>query len=302
MGTPQFAVPILQALLKEHEVCAVITQPDRPRGRGKMLKAPPVKEAAQGLTVLQPESIKAPELVATLQNLAPEIIVVAAYGQILPAAILTLPPHGCINVHASLLPRYRGAAPIHRAVINGETITGVTTMLMNEGLDTGHILLAAEVPIKPETTTGELYSVLAQRGARLLLETLDRLQNGQLTPLPQKEELATYAPPLTPQEELVDWNRPAVEVLNQIRGLDPIPGAYTFFPKGRLKLFGARLAGETSAADPGRVIEIIPKEGFVVACQKGSVLITRVQPQGKPVMEAGAFLRGYPLKTTDYFG
>jgi methionyl-tRNA formyltransferase len=234
MGTPDFAVPSLQALQEAgHQIAGVFTQPDRPAGRGKKMMPSPVKVLAEklNLPVFQPLKIKTPEAIDSIRKLEPECIVVVAYGQILSPEILNLPPYGCINVHASLLPSYRGAAPIHWAVLNGEQKTGVTTMLMDEGLDTGDMLLAAEYPISSTATTGEVHDALARLGAEVLLKTLRGLQDGTLKPVPQPQEF-TYAPPLKREHERIDWSHSALAIHNQIRGLNPWPGAYTTF-RGR---------------------------------------------------------------------
>ncbi|MDP4127948.1 MAG: methionyl-tRNA formyltransferase, partial [Bacillota bacterium] len=231
MGTPDFAVPALRALVNGgHSVVGVFTQPDRPAGRGKNLKPSPVKVAAEelGLPVFQPARIKTPEGIQTLRDLAPECIIVVAYGQILSKDILQLPPKGCINVHASLLPAYRGAAPIHWAIMKGETHTGVTTMLMDEGLDTGDMLLKREVAISDKTTTGEVHDSLATLGGELLMETLSALEMGKLIPIPQTGE-SNYAPLLSRNHERLNWSRGAKELHDQIRGLNPWPGAFATF-------------------------------------------------------------------------
>lgn len=311
MGTPEFAASCLRALLESrHLVVGVVTQMDRPRGRGKKLAFSPVKELAlkQGLPVLQPSNLKDPEFLSILQEWDPEAIVVAAFGRLLPPAVLSLPPYGCINVHASLLPRYRGAAPIQRAIMNGEKETGVTTMYMVEKLDAGDIILQQKVSIPPEMTAGELERELASLGAGLLVRTLDLIEVGQAPRIPQNEELATYAPPLTPEEEKINWAEEAVKIVNHIRGLSPLPGAYTLREGERLKIYRARVwDGEKKDKEilqgrPGQITAIFPQEGFLVQAGEGEVLILEVQPPGKRVMSAAEYLRGYRLKAGEYLG
>ncbi|BCV20962.1 methionyl-tRNA formyltransferase [Moorella sp. Hama-1] len=304
MGTPDFAVPSLQAMVAAgHEVAAVITQPDRPRGRGKKFLPPPVKETAlkAGLPVWQPARMQDEGLLHGLRQLDPELIVVVAFGRILPREILDLPGQGCVNLHASLLPRYRGAAPIHRAVMNGETETGVTTMWMAPRLDAGDIILQEKLPISPAATTGEIHDRLAEMGAGLLVHTLELIATGRAPRRPQDETLVTYAPPLRPEEEEIDWQQPAEVIYNQIRGLNPWPGAYTRRSGERLKIYGAQVAEPTAAGRPGEVVQLT-KDGFVVQTGRGQVLITNVQPAGKRAMAAGAYLQGYPLAPGEMLG
>ncbi|CEP69450.1 Methionyl-tRNA formyltransferase [Moorella glycerini] len=304
MGTPDFAVPSLKALLNSgHEIAGVVTQPDRPRGRGKKLQPPPVKETAlaAGLPVSQPAAMKEEEFLTRLQQWQPEVIVVVAFGRILPQEILDLPEKGCINLHASLLPRYRGAAPIHRAVMNGEKETGVTTMWMVPQLDAGDIILQEKLPIGPDATTGEIHDRLAILGAELLVHTLDLVATGRAPRQPQDDALATYAPPLQPDEEKINWERPAGKIYNLIRGLNPWPGAYTLRAGERLKVYGARILDEATTGVPGQVVAVT-SEGFVVQAGRGKLLITTVQPQGKKIMPADAYLRGYPLATGEVLG
>lgn len=304
-GTPAFALPSLKALLaSRHEVLGVVTQPDRPKGRHRRLTPPPVKELAHsaGLTVWQPESLQDREFVSLLQGLRLDALVVVAYGKILPAPVLDLPRRGCINLHASLLPRYRGAAPIHWAIINGERETGVTTMFMAPRLDAGDIILQRAVAIAPRETAGQLHDRLADLGAGLLVETLDLIEKGKAPRRPQEEALATYAPPLKPEDEKIDWQWPAEAVFNRVRGLNPWPGAYAVWQGRRLKIWwaepGTRPAGKFA---PGEVLGC-GTEGIEVACGDGqAVVIKELQPEGKGVMSAAAFLRGYCLKPGDKF-
>lgn len=303
MGTPDFAVPTLQALVAhDHEVCGVFTQPDRPSGRGKNLKPSPVKAAAQelGLPVYQPERIKKPEAVAQLRELKPEAIIVVAYGQILSADILRLPPKGCINVHASLLPKFRGAAPIHWALMEGETLTGVTTMLMDEGLDTGDMLLKEEYPISDEATTGEVHDALAQLGAQLLIKTLEGLKEG--TVIPQKQIGETcYASLLKREHEKIDWSRSAKELHNQIRGLNPWPGAFTTFRQENLKIWRSRvLPSNNLQTQPGEIVEV-GNAGIVLQTGSGQILLQEVQPAGKRAMSARDFYLGRHAQVGELF-
>ncbi len=295
MGTPDFAVPSLKALLEAgHKVAAVFTQPDRPAGRGKDLRPSPVKEAAQSLNlkVLQPERVKAVDAVQALRALKPECIVVVAYGQILSQEILSLPHWGCINVHASLLPAYRGAAPIHWAIMRGEPVAGVTTMQMDAGLDTGAMLLKAEYPIGAADTTGEVQDALAALGARLLVETLAGLEKGEVKPVPQAG-LSSYASLLTREHERIQWQKRAGDIHNQVRGLNPWPGAYTTFKGETIKIWKTRFL-EANTADtgtPGQVLRI-EDDGITVATGGGLVKLLEVQPAGKRRMAASDFFRG----------
>ncbi|GFN24023.1 methionyl-tRNA formyltransferase [Thermanaeromonas sp. C210] len=309
MGTPQFAAVSLQALLdSSHRVVGVVTQPDRPRGRGRKMAFSPVKEKAleYGLPLLQPRDLKDPEFLAALGSWEPELTVVVAFGRLLPRAVLNLPPRGCINLHASLLPRYRGAAPIQRAIMGGEKVTGVTTIYMTEELDAGDIILQERVDIPPEMTAGELHDELAVVGARLLVRTVDLIAAGRAPRFPQEDGQATYAPPLKPEEEEIKWQERADKIVNLIRGMNPLPGAFTWREGRRLKIFGARVLedeGESSVGGrPGEVVAVRPREGFVVQAGQGQVLITAVQPPGKRIMTAVEYLRGYPLKVGEQLG
>jgi len=298
LGTPQFAVPSLAALLEAgEEVVAVITQPDRPRGRGQKVSPSPVKELAlsRGLTVLQPVRLKDPDFVATLKDLAPELMVVTAYGRILTHEMLALPRVGFLNVHASLLPRYRGAAPINWALIRGDQETGVTIMWVTYEVDTGPILLQERVPIDPEDNAGTLAAKLAERGGTLLVKALEKLRRGEGQKIPQPETGVTYAPPITPEMRLIHWEQSAPEVANWIRGLDPRPGAYTLWKGQRLGLFGGRVEQSAGgAAAPGTALDLA--QGRVeVACGQGTVSVKELQLAGHKRMPAEAFLRGQPL-------
>jgi len=304
MGTPDFAVPTLQKLAEKHEVIASYTQPDRPKGRGKQLQPPPVKTMSEklGIPVYQPRSIKEEDVLEQLQSMSPEAIIVVAYGQILPEEILHLPPYGCINVHASLLPKYRGAAPIHWAVINGEKETGVTTMLMDKGLDTGDILLQKKINISIEDTVGTVHDKLASLGAELLIETLEGLQNGIVKPKKQDDNFATYVSMLDRQVEKIDWNSSAEKIFNKVRGLNPWPGAYTTLHGKRLKVWKTEISEKDSVFHPGKILDIIPDKGIEVGTKKGKIIITELQPPGKKRMSASAFLRGYNVEKGDILG
>lgn len=303
MGTPDFAVGSLQALCEsgKHEILAVVTQPDRPKGRGNKLLQTPVKEyaLAQGLTVYQPQKVKTPEFVELLHELQPELIVVAAFGQFLSKEILELPKYGCINVHASLLPKYRGAAPIQYAIIKGEKESGVTIMQMDIGMDTGAMLDKVVVPIEENTTMGELHYALREQGAALLLQVIDKIAAGTAVAEPQDNEQATYATLLDRSMEHIDWSKTAQEVHNLIRGFNPAPSTFTKLPNGKgLKIWGSKMTDKNSAAAAGTVIET-GKHSFFVACGEGVLEITEVQPESKKRMLAQVFLNGRGVQEGD---
>ncbi|MBI4858791.1 MAG: methionyl-tRNA formyltransferase [Candidatus Riflebacteria bacterium] len=305
MGTPEFALESLDALHERgHQIVRVLCQADRPAGRGLKLVAGPVKRRALelGIPVLQPTRMKDPALVEELRSLAPDLIVVAAYGKILPRDVLQVPRLACVNVHASVLPRLRGAAPIHRAILDGEKTTGITIMLMDEGMDTGDMLLWEEMPIGPEDTAGDIHDRLAPRGAQLLVEALDRLEAGAITPVKQDHTKATFAPKLEPGLGRVEWRRPAAEVDRLIRGLSPFPGAHTFVTGLRLKLLGSKLvdrADDDDAVTPGRILEASADRGLEIACGQGAVRPTREQPEGRKPMGAKEFIAGYRPRAGD---
>lgn len=292
-GTPEFALPTLEALLRHHQVVAVVTQPDRPARRGQRLTPSPVKRRAEaaGLPVLQPERLRDPGWADRLRAFAPEVAVVVAFGQLLPRSVLEVPARGSINLHASLLPRYRGAAPIAWAIIRGEAVTGLTTFLMDEGMDTGPILLQSPpIPIGTEETAGELAARLAPLGAELLLETLERLDH--LSPRPQEGE-PSYAPRLTRAHGWLDWERPAVELANLIRGCNPWPGAETLTPRGRLTLWRARPVEGEPGGSPGTLSS---RDGMVViVTSDGALLPLEVQPENRRRMPWSEYLRGARL-------
>ena len=303
MGTPDFAVGSLQALCEsgKHEILAVVTQPDRPKGRGNKLLQTPVKEyaLAQGLTVYQPQKVKTPEFVELLHELQPELIVVAAFGQFLSKEILELPKYGCTNVHASLLPKYRGAAPIQYAIIKGEKESGVTIMQMDIGMDTGAMLDKVVVPIEENTTMGELHYALREQGAALLLQVIDKIAAGTAVAEPQDNEQATYATLLDRSMEHIDWSKTAQEVHNLIRGFNPAPSTFTKLPNGKgLKIWGSKMTDKNSAAAAGTVIET-GKHSFFVACGEGVLEITEVQPESKKRMPAQVFLNGRGVQEGD---
>ena len=303
MGTPDFSVGTLRELVKAgHEVVGVVSQPDKPKGRGKSLMPTPVKEAALelGLPVYQPKKVREPEFIEILSKLEPEVIVVVAFGQIIPQEILNLPPYGCINVHASLLPKYRGAAPIQWAVIDGEPQSGVTIMKMDAGLDTGDMITKVVVPIAEEETGGSLFDKLSAAGARLLVDTLPSLTNGTAVYEKQPEESPTpYAAMIQKQMGNVDWNRPAVEIERLVRGLNPWPSAYTKLKGKTLKIWKAQVieeSGKDTALAPGTVIQA-DTQGFYVKTGQGILNITELQLEGKKRMDTPAFLRGYTVET-----
>lgn len=303
MGTPDFAVGSLQALCEsgKHEILAVVTQPDRPKGRGNKLLQTPVKEyaLAQGLTVYQPQKVKTPEFVELLHELQPELIVVAAFGQFLSKEILELPKYGCINVHASLLPKYRGAAPIQYAIIKGEKESGVTIMQMDIGMDTGAMLDKVVVPIEENTTMGELHDALREQGATLLLQVIDKIAAGTAVAEPQDDAQATYATLLDRSMEHIDWSKTAQEVHNLIRGFNPAPSTFTKLPNGKsLKIWGSKMTGKSSAAAAGTVIET-GKHSFFVACGEGVLEITEVQPESKKRILSAGFLNGRGVQEGD---
>lgn len=298
MGTPEFAVPSLEGLLQAgHQVCGVFTQPDKPKNRGMKLLPPPVKVCAQAhqVPVFQPVKLRDGTAMEILRSLAPELIVVAAYGRILPDDILDYPPKGCINVHSSLLPRYRGAAPINWAVLNGDRETGVTIMHMASELDAGDIIAQASTPIGPQEDAQQLYTRLADLGGKLLVETVAALAAGTAARTPQDAAQATLAPMLTRELSPMDWNRPAQELQNQVRGLIPWPAAVTELGGKRCKVFSA--AGMDGRADavPGTILQA-DKDGIVVACGGGTALrILELQPDGGKRMKSADYLRGHPL-------
>ncbi|MEM6746983.1 MAG: methionyl-tRNA formyltransferase [Pseudomonadota bacterium] len=297
MGTPDFAVPALSELVANgHDVAAVYTQPPRPRGRGHKLKPSPVGALAEeyGLEVRTPASMKAPEEAAALAELAPEVAIVVAYGQILPQAVLDVPTYGCLNLHGSLLPRWRGAAPIQRAIMAGDKATGVQVMQMEAGLDTGPVLLSETVPIADDETYQSLHDKLAPIGASLLPRALAALSRGGLEPTPQPDDGVTYAKKITADEAKIDWSRPAQEIDWQIRGLSPFPGAFTMLEDQRLKLLLSRVGARVDAA-PGTIAALGDEAVSIAAGDGKAVDVLRLQRSGKAPQTAADFLRGTPL-------
>ena len=298
MGTPDFAVPALEKLAQspDYTVAAVFTQPDKPKGRKMVMTPPDVKVCAEklGIPVFQPSSMRSEEAYNSLKELNPDVIVVAAYGQILPKAVLDLPRLGCVNIHGSLLPKYRGAAPIQQSVLDGEKVTGVTTMLMDVGLDTGDILLKAETEIGENETAGELFDRLAVLGGELIVETLDKLAKGEITPQKQDESLATHTSKISKELCPIDFNKSAFEVHNKVRGLNPWPVAVTEIAGKTVKVYSSRVSDMSGAA--GTILSLKP---FVVACGDKSVELIEIQPQGKKRMTAQAFLAGHKLNIGD---
>ncbi|CDZ24407.1 Methionyl-tRNA formyltransferase [[Clostridium] cellulosi] len=305
MGTPEFAVASLDRIVKDgHEVAAVFTQPDRPKGRGYHLTPPPVKVMAQnyGIPVYQPTTLKDEETIQIIKDINPDCIVVVAYGRILPESVLNIPRLGCINVHASLLPKLRGAAPIQWSIINGETETGITTMFMAKGLDTGDMILKAKCDIGPDETFGELHDKLMVMGAETLSKTLTLLEQGKAPREKQDDSLATYAPMIDKNSTLIDWNKSAQEIHNLVRGLNPSPSAYTLFNGLKFKIISSKLHNTESDKTPGSVVSV-SEEGFVIACGDGKTLLVKeVQAQGGKKMTAAAYANGHGVNDTTIFG
>ena len=297
MGTPDFSVGTLQALIDAgHEVVLAVTQPDKPKGRGKSMQFPPVKEAAleHGIEVYQPRRVREPECVEYLRSFDADIIVVVAFGQILPKEILEMPKYGCVNVHASLLPKYRGAAPIQWAVINGEKVSGVTTMRMDEGLDTGDMILKEEVVLDEKETGGSLFDRLSGVGAKLCVRTLKAIEDGTAIYTKQAHAAATKTTLIKKQFGIIDWNKPAAEIECLIRGLNPWPSAYTYLNGKTLKIWAAAVKDETSDKEPGELTEVT-KHSVGVQTGDGILMLEEVQLEGKKRMSADAFLRGNAL-------
>ncbi len=304
MGTPDFSVGTLEALVKAgHEVVLAVTQPDKPKGRGKAVSFSPVKEAAlvYGIPVFQPRRIREPEAISELRKYEADVMVVVAFGQILPKEVLEMTRYGCINVHASLLPKYRGAAPIQWAVIHGEAVSGVTTMQMDEGLDTGDMIQKTEVTLDAKETGGSLHDKLAAVGAALCVETLEKIENGTAEFTKQGESPTAYARTLDKKIGNIDWNRPAIEIERLIRGLNPWPSAYTMWDGKMMKLWDAEAAEEDTGLEPGTIVRV-DKTAFYVQTGKGELKILALQIPGKKRMETDAFLRGYHLEEGFVFG
>lgn len=298
MGTPDFAVGALRALTEtEHEIVGVVTQPDKPKGRGKSVAYTPVKEEAlhHDLPVFQPAKVRDPEFIDVLKQLAPDLIVVAAFGQIIPKAVLELPAFGCVNIHASLLPKYRGAAPIQWAILDGEKETGVTLMQMNEGLDTGDMLTEVTVPIEDTETGGSLFDKLSHAGAKLLKDSLDGIFLREIQPKVQPEESPTpYAAMITKKQGLIDWERDARQLERLVRGLNPWPSAYTYLNGKTLKIWKSCVVQADVSQSPGTVVKA-DETGIYVACKTGVLCLQEIQLEGKKRMQAGDFLRGHAI-------
>ena len=296
MGTPEFAVPTLEALVKEHNVSAVVTQPDKPKGRGKKMMFSAVKKKAleYGLTVYQPEKVKDSDFVQVLKELAPDIMVVVAFGQILSEEILNIPKYGCINVHGSLLPEYRGAAPIQWSIIHGREYGGVTTMYMAKGLDSGDMILKAQEKIRDDDTYGSLYDRLSVIGADLLIKTLELIESGEAPRTPQNEAEATAAPMITREMERINWNDRADNIVNLIKGLNPQPVAHTLLKGEKLKIWFAEKEGNRYTGTPGEIVDVRKKD-FVVMTADGAVAVKEVQAQGGKKMTTDAYMRGHAI-------
>jgi len=302
LGTPAFAVPTLERLVERgHQVLAAVTQPDRPKGRGQALAPPPVREAALrlGVPVYQPERVKRPESVDYLRSLAPEAMVVVGYGQIIPQSIIDIPPLGILNVHASLLPKYRGAGPIQWAIVNGEAVTGVTIIRIDAGLDTGPMLLKVETVIGADETALDLGRRLSLMGADLLVEALDALAAGRVVPQSQDNAQATYAPMLKKEDGRIDWSRSASQIHNQVRGMQPWPGAYSSFRGGALHVWRARPTEAGAGHPPGSLLRIKP---LLVACGAGALELVEVQMEGRKRMPAADFANGQRLVENEILG
>ena len=297
MGTPEFAVPTLDALVKKHDVMAVVTQPDKPKGRGKKMLFSAVKEKAleYGIEVYQPAKVREADFVETLKNMAPDVIVVVAFGQILSEDILNIPKYGCINVHGSLLPEYRGAAPIQWSIIDGKEYGGVTTMYMAKGLDSGDMILKAKEKILESDTYGSLYDRLSVIGADLLIKTLDMMETGNIERIPQNDDEATLAPMITREMEHINWNGKNRDIVNLIKGLNPQPVAYTLLNGEKLKIWFAEAEEQNYNGVPGEIVDVRKKD-FVVMSGEGAVAVKEVQAQGGKKMTSDAYMRGHVIE------
>ncbi|KEH97685.1 methionyl-tRNA formyltransferase [Clostridium massiliodielmoense] len=294
MGTPEFAVPALKSMIENFNVEGVFTQPDRPKGRGKKLAMSPVKEVAleNNIEVYQPINLrKEPDFIEKLKRIQPDFIIVVAYGQILPKEVLEIPKYACINLHASLLPKYRGAAPLNWAIINGEKKSGNTTMLMDVGLDTGDMLMTQEVDINDDMTAGELHDLLMTQGGDLLVDTINKMVSGEITPIKQDDSKTCYASMLDKEMACIDWNKSVTEIHNLIRGLNPWPVAYTHYNDKVMKIYKSRVLNENSKKTPGTVIDV-SSEGIKVACNGGVLLVEEIQFPGKKSLKVQQYIRG----------
>ena len=299
MGTPDFAVVSLNALAKAgHNISAVVTMPDKPRGRGHKMVHTPVYDAAEtlGAQIFTPENLKRENFEVTLNQINPDVIVVVAYGHILPEYVLNFPKYGCINVHASLLPRYRGAAPIQRSIIDGETVTGVTTMFMEKGLDTGDMLMKTSVNITEEDNFETLHDKLADVGADLICKTLDAILNGTCIPEKQDDSLSDYAHMITKETCLINWNKDARDIFNLVRGLYPVPKAFTNYGTKQMKILSCRVASDKSDSTPGTIFKVGASSFFVACANNTSVEVTAIQPEGKKMMSVSDYLKGNSIE------
>ena len=297
MGTPEFSLPTLNKIYKsDHNIQLVVTQPDRPKGRGRKSTPPPVKQFAleKNLPIIQPKKCTSPETIKILSALNTDVFIIVAYSQILDNNLLILPKYFCINLHSSLLPKYRGAAPINWAIINGEIETGVTTMQMNAGLDTGDILLSSKVLISEKDNAQSLHDTLAHRGSSLILETLNQLDSGALKGICQDQELASYAPKLKKADGMIEWNQPAIKIHNLVRGLTPWPGAFSFLESKRFKIFKTEIKNCDSVDQPGVIVRI-SEYGIEVGTQNQRIVIKEIQPEGRKRMDIKSFLAGHKL-------
>lgn len=304
MGTPDFAVPSLDILVKNgYEIAAVVTQPDKPKGRGNKLTPPPVKEYAvnNNIPVLQPEKVKTGTFAQELRDIAPDLLVTVAYGRILPQEVLDIPPFGCINVHGSLLPKYRGAAPIQWSVINGDSITGITTMYTDIGMDTGDMLLKREVEIGKNETAGELHDKLSLIGAEVLIETLKELEKGTLVRIPQPADQATYVTMISKETGRIDWSKTMEQIHNLVRGTDPWPGAYTFYKGERMRVWRTELTDLEKTSKPGEILEV-KKEGILVGTGKGNIMLKEIQFDSGKRLKVEQYLAGHSIDKGELLG
>jgi methionyl-tRNA formyltransferase len=305
MGTPEFAVPSLDMLVREgYDVMAVVTQPDKPKGRGNKLTPPPVKVYAleKGIEVLQPVKVRTPEYAEQLRRLKPDLMVTAAYGRILTKEVLQIPPYGTINVHGSLLPKYRGAAPIQWAIINGDQVAGITTMYTDVGMDTGDMLVKREIEITGDMTSGELHDIMAAAGAGVLKETLERLQAGTLVGIPQLHEQATHAPMMEKETGHIDWSRDAQAVHNLVRGTDPWPGAFTFYRGERMRIWKTAVSTQSIKGKIPGTICTVDREGVLVVCGTGAVIVREVQFDSGKRMSVDEYIRGHQINEGEVLG
>lgn len=304
MGTPEFAVASFNSLIEAgHHIIGVVTQPDRPKGRKQILTEPPIKVLAKehGIEIFQPERIRNKEAIAHVLKWEPELIVTAAFGQIIPVELLEAPKYKAINVHASLLPKYRGAAPMHQSIIQGETETGITIMYMVKELDAGDILTQVKVPIEEDDTVGTLHDKLSIAGAKLLVETVELIEQGKIKPIKQDDSLATFAKTLKREDELIDWNKSSKDIYNQIRGLNPWPGAFTYFSNDVLKVWWSKPVAYKHDKEPGTILAA-DKEQLLVATNDGAISLLEVQPAGKRKMGIKSFLQGTTFSEAEKIG